>query len=172
VLFRKYKRKMNNLKTISGLLKTIPENIVTRVEHFLGDQKEKDREIESLKARLLRKQSEDLISTAREINGVNVISHEVATTDPKHLREFGDHLNDKLKSGIIVLGAKGDGKVFLLCRITPDLTDRFNAGKIIKDLSVIVGGKGGGRKDMAQGGGTRVSELKNALLKAFDMVSE
>ena len=169
---REIQKEVNKLKTISGLLKTIPENIVTKVEHFIADQKEKDREIESLKARLLRKQSEDLINTAREINGVNVISHEVATTDPKDLREFGDHLNDKLKSGIIVLGAKGNGKVFLLCRITPDLTDRFNAGKIIKDLSVFVGGKGGGRKDMAQGGGTKVSELKNALSKAFDMVSE
>ncbi|MBE9593787.1 MAG: alanine--tRNA ligase, partial [Proteobacteria bacterium] len=153
-----------------GLLKTIPDNIVTRVEHFIGDQREKDREIESLKSKLLRKQSEDLINTAKEINGVNVISQEVAAADPKDLREFGDHLKDKLKSGIIVLGAKGDGKVFLLCRITPDLPDRFNAGTIIKDLSVFVGGKGGGRKDMAEGGGAKVSELKNALSKAFDMI--
>ncbi|GAG34560.1 unnamed protein product, partial [marine sediment metagenome] len=163
---------VNKLKTISGLLKTIPDDLVTKVEHFIGDQKEKDRKIESLKARLLRKQSEDLINTAREINGINVISQEVATADPKDLREFGDHLKDKFKSGIIVLGAKADGKVFLLCRITHDLTDRFNAGTIIKDLSVFVGGKGGGRKDMAEGGGTKVSELKNALSKAFDMVSE
>ena len=62
--------------------------------------------------------------------------------------------------------------VFLLCRITPDLTDRFNAGEIIKGLSVFVDGKGGGRKDMAEGGGTKVSELKNALSKTFDMISE
>ena len=169
---REIQKEMNNLKTISGLLKTIPDDLVTRVEHFIGDQKEKDRKIESLKARLLRKQSEDLINTAREINGVNVISQEVATADPKDLREFGDHLKDKLKSGIIVLGAKADGKVFLLCRITPDLTDRFNAGRIIKDLSVFIGGKGGGRKDMAEGGGTKVSELKNALSKAFDIIFE
>ena len=169
---REIQKEVNKLKTISGLLKTIPDDLVTKVEHFIGDQKEKDRKIESLKARLLRKQSEDLINTAREINGINVISQEVATADPKDLREFGDHLKDKLKSGIIVLGAKADGKVFLLCRITHDLTDRFNAGTIIKDLSVFVGGKGGGRKDMAEGGGTKVSELKNALSKAFDMVSE
>jgi len=169
---REIQKEVNKLKTISGLLKTIPDDLVTKVEHFIGDQKEKDRKIESLKARLLRKQSEDLINTAREINGINVISQEVATADPKDLREFGDHLKDKLKSGIIVLGAKADGKVFLLCRITHDLTDRFNAGTIIKDLSVFVGGKGGGRKDMAEVGGTKVSELKNALSKAFDMVSE
>ncbi|RLB25471.1 MAG: alanine--tRNA ligase [Deltaproteobacteria bacterium] len=165
-------KEMNNLKTISGLLKTVPDNIVTRVEHFIWEQKEKDREIELLKSKLLRKQSEDLINTARKINGVNVISQEVATNDPKDLREFGDHLKDKLKSGIIVLGARGNGKVFLLCRITPDLTNKFNAGEIIKNLSIFVGGKGGGRSDMAQGGGTKVSALKNALSKAFDMVSE
>ncbi|MBW1613667.1 MAG: alanine--tRNA ligase, partial [Deltaproteobacteria bacterium] len=165
-------KEMNNLKTISGLLKTVPDNIVTRVEHFIWEQKEKDREIELLKSKLLRKQSEDLINTARKINGVNVISQEVATNDPKDLREFGDHLKDKLKSGIIVLGARGNGKVFLLCRITPDLTNKFNAGEIIKNLSIFVGGKGGGRSDMAQGGGTKISALKNALSKAFDMVSE
>jgi len=96
----------------------------------------------------------------------------VGTTNPKDLRECGDYVKDKLKSGIIVLGAKGDGKVFLLCRITPDLTDTFNAGEIIKNLSVFVGGKGGGRKDMAEGGGTKVSELNNALLKTFHMISE
>jgi alanyl-tRNA synthetase len=167
---KEIQKEMNNLKTISGLLKTTPDNLVTKVEHFIGDQKEKDREIESLKARLLRKQSEDLINTAKEINGIKVISQEVATTNPKDLREFGDHLKDKLKSGIIVLGARGNGKVFLLCRVTPDLTDRFNAGKIIKNLSVFVGGKGGGRKDMAEGGGTKVSELKNALSKVYEMI--
>jgi alanyl-tRNA synthetase len=169
---REIQKEMSNLNAISGLLKTTHDDLVTKIEHFIGDQKAKDREIESLKARLLSKQSEDLINTAKEMNGIKIISHEVATTNPKDLREFGDHLKDKLKSGIIVLGAKGDDKVFLLCRITPDLTNRFNAGKIIKDLSVIIGGKGGGRKDMAEGGGTKVSELKNALLKASDMISE
>jgi len=169
---REIQKEMSNLNAISGLLKTTHDDLVTKIEHFIGDQKAKDREIESLKARLLSKQSEGLINTAKEMNGIKIISHEVATTNPKDLREFGDHLKDKLKSGIIVLGAKGGDKVFLLCRITPDLTDRFNAGKIIKDLSVIIGGKGGGRKDMAEGGGTKVSELKNALSKTFDMVSE
>jgi len=169
---REIQKKMSHLNTISGLLKTTHDDLVTKVEHFIGDQKEKDREIELLTSKLLQKQSEDLIDTAKVLNGITVISQEVATTNPKDLRECGDHLKDKLKSGIIVLGAKGNGKVFLLCRITPDLTDRFNAGEIIKDLSVFVGGKGGGRKDMAEGGGTKVSELKNALLKAFDMVSE
>jgi alanyl-tRNA synthetase len=169
---REIQKEMDNLKTVSGLLRTTPDQLVTRLEHFIGDQREKDREIESLKARLLRKQSEDLINTAREINGTRVISREVRSTNPKDLREFGDHLRDKLSSGIIVLGARANRKVFLLCRVTPDLIDRFDAGRIIKDLSALVGGKGGGRRDMAEGGGTKVSELKKALAKVYDMIAE
>ncbi|HUU41630.1 MAG TPA: alanine--tRNA ligase [Desulfatiglandales bacterium] len=162
----------HNIKTVSSLLKTTPDQLITRVEHFLADQKEKDRQIESFKARLATKQSEDLISAARDINGIKVISMEVATANPKDLREFGDHLRDKLKSGIIVIGAKGDGKVFLLCRVTPDLAGRFHAGNIIKELSALVGGKGGGRNDMAEGGGTKVSELNSALSKVYDIIAE
>jgi len=165
-------KETDNLKTISGLLKTTPDRLVTRVKHLIGDQKQKEREIESLKGRLATKQSEDIINSAQEINGIRVISQEVAATNPKDLRGFGDHLRDKLRSGIMVLGARGKGKIFLLCRVTPDLTDRFNAGRIIKELSAFVGGKGGGRKDMAEGGGTKVSELKNALAKLYDMIAE
>ena len=167
---REIQKEVDNLKTISSLLKTTPDQLAKKVQHVIGDQKEKDRKIESLKARLATKQSEDLITTAKEINGIKVISQEVAAVNPKDLREFGDHLKDKLSSGIIVLGARGNGKVFLLCRVTPDLTDRFNAGNIIKNLSVLVGGKGGGRKDMAEGGGTKVSELKKALSKVYEMI--
>jgi len=169
---KEIQKEMSNLNTISGLLKTTHDNLVAKVEHLIVDQKEKDHEIELLKSKILQKQSEDLIGMAKVFNGITIISQEVAIANPKDLRECGDYLKDRLKSGIIVLGAKGDGKVFLLCRITPDLTDRFDAGKIIKELSFFVGGKGGGRKDMAEGGGTKASELKNALSKTFDMISE
>ncbi len=167
---REIQKEVDNLKAVSGLLKTTPDQLVTRVEHFIDIQKQKEREIESLKARLATKQSEDIITTAREVNGVKVISQEVAADNPKDLRDFGDHLRDKLESGIIVLGARDKDKVFLQCRVTPDLLTRFNAGNIIKELSVLVGGRGGGRKDMAEGGGTKVSELKKALSKVYDII--
>jgi alanyl-tRNA synthetase len=167
---REIQKETDNLKAIASLLKTTPEQLITRVEHLIQEQKERDREIESLKSRLASRQSEELIGTAREVNGIRVISQEVAVGSPKDLREFGDHLRDKLGSGIIVLGARGDGKVFLLCRVTPDLTERFNAGQIIRNLSVLVGGKGGGRKDMAEGGGTKASALKEALSKAYELI--
>jgi len=165
-------KETDNLKAIASLLRTTPEQLITRVEHLVQEQKEREREIESLKSRLATRQSEELIGTAREVNGIKVISQEIAAGSPKDLREFGDHLRDKLGSGIIVLGARGDGKVFLLCRVTPDLTERFNAGQIIRNLTSLVGGKGGGRKDMAEGGGTKASELKKALSKTYELIEE
>ncbi|MEE8300303.1 MAG: DHHA1 domain-containing protein, partial [Desulfatiglandales bacterium] len=169
---REIQKEKDNLKGISAILKTTPDQLLARVEHLIGEQKVKERQIESLKARLATKQSEDLINTAKEIKGVRVISQEVPVANPKDLRDFGDHLRDKLGSGIIVLGARGDSKVFLLCRVTPDLADKYEAREIIKELSALVGGKGGGKKDMAEGGGPRTSELKNALSKVYDMIAE
>lgn len=169
---REIQNEKDNLKDISAILKTTPDQLLARVENLIGEQKVKERQIESLKARLATKQSEDLINTAKEIKGVRVVSQEVAVANPKDLREFGDHLRDKLGSGIIVLGARGDSKVFLLCRVTPDLADKYEAKEIIKELSALVGGKGGGKKDMAEGGGPRTSELKNALSKVYDMIAE
>jgi alanyl-tRNA synthetase len=169
---REIQAKTDNLKTIARLLKTTPEQLITRVEHVIKEQKEQEREIESLKSRLASRQSEELIGTARDVNGIKVISQEIAVYTPRDLREFGDHLKEKLSSGIIVLGARGDGKVFLLCRVTPDLTERFHAGRIISKLSILVGGKGGGRKDMAEGGGPKVSALQDAISKAYDVIEE
>jgi alanyl-tRNA synthetase len=169
---REIQKETDSLKMISGLLKTSPDQLITRVQHLLDAQKEREREIESLKARLATKQSEDLIATAREVNGVKVISREVPVGNPRDLREFGDHLKDKLPSGVIVLGARDKNKVFLQCRVTTDLLDKYNAGSIIKELSAVVGGRGGGRKDMAEGGGTKVSELKAALSKVYDLIAE
>jgi len=167
---KEMQKELHRLKDVSNFLKTSPDNLLFKAEQIIKDQKEKDREIESLKAKLAAKQSEELLNTARAVNDIKVISQEVNTSSPKDMREFGDYLRDKLKSGIIVLGARGNGKVFLLCRVTADLTDRFHAGNIIKELTGLVGGKGGGRKDMAEGGGTKESELKNALSKVYAIV--
>ena len=163
-------KEVYRLKTVSNFLKTSPDKLLIKAEQIIKDQKEKDREIESLKAKLATKQSEELLTTAMTVNDIKVISQEVTISSPKDMREFGDYLRDKLKSGVIVLGARSNGKVFLLCRVTADLTDRFHAGNIIKELTGLVGGKGGGRKDMAEGGGTKESELKKALSTVYTIV--
>ncbi len=168
---REIQSEKDSLIKISEFLKTTPHNLVTRVEYLLEEQKEKERQIESLKSRLATKRSEDMLESFREIEGVKVISQEVQSDNPRDMRNLGDQLKDRIKSGIIILAAGSDEKAFLLCRVTQDLTDVFDAGKIIKELAPLVGGKGGGRKDMAEGGGSKPSEIKTALSRAYEVIS-
>ena len=155
--------KDENLKKASGLLKISPDKLVERLQRLLDENRGKEREIETLKSRLFSEKSEDLVQDGREIEGISVVAKELEADTPKELREAVDRIKDKLGSGIVLLGAKAKGKVMLICAVTKDLTNRFNAGHIIREVSGIVGGKGGGRPDMAQGGGDKPEKLKEAL---------
>jgi alanyl-tRNA synthetase len=88
----------------------------------------------------------------------------------KTLRDFGDKLRDRLQSGIILLGSKTGDKAMLLCLVTKDLTGKYDAGKIVKEIAPIVGGSGGGRQDMAQAGGTKPENLQQALNKLNEIL--
>ena len=105
----------------------------------------------------------DLLSQAIDVGGIKLLATRADVGDPKTLRDVADQLRNKVGSGVIVLGGISDGKVALVAAVTPDLTARINAGKIIAELAKIVGGKGGGKPDLAQGGGTDVSKLDEAL---------
>jgi len=153
----------SRLRRAASFLRTTPEDLGERLEKVLKEQKEKEKEIESLKARLLSKKSSDLLTGVREISGVKVVSKEMDAESPKELRESADRIKDKLGSGVICLGAKKDKKAMLTCVVTRDLLDRYKAGDIVKYLSGILGGRGGGRPDMAQGGGDKPEKLKEAL---------
>ncbi|MBW1928116.1 MAG: alanine--tRNA ligase [Deltaproteobacteria bacterium] len=160
------------LKVMAELLKVGPDRVQDRVKGMLQDLRQKEKEIESLKAKLLTKKSEDILSEVQEISGVKVLAKEIEADSPKELRESADRLKDKLHSGIIVLGAKKGQKAMLTCVVTPDLVDRFKAGDLIKELSEVVGGEGGGRPDMAQGGGPNPDKLGEALDQAYKIVKE
>ena len=160
----------HELRLAASLLKTSPDKLGERLGQLLKEYKEKDRELESLKGKLLSKKSEDLLSGVREISGIKVIARELEAGSPKDLRESADRIKDKLGSGVILLGAKQEGKVMLTCSVTRDLVDRFKAGDIIKQLSIIVGGKGGGRPDMAQGGGNKPEKMGKALEALYDLI--
>ncbi|MBW2016639.1 MAG: alanine--tRNA ligase [Deltaproteobacteria bacterium] len=162
----------SELKEVSSLLKTSPDQLKDRAERLLKQQKSMDREIESLKARLRSLQSGDLLSGIREVGGVKVLVREVDADSPRELREFADRVKEKLDSGIAVLGSKRPDKALLICIVTDDLQERFKAGEIIRRLAEKVGGKGGGRPDMAQGGGSRPEALDSALSSTFDLVAE
>lgn len=153
----------DDLRFVASILKTTPEQIKDRVDRLLKEQKLRDRELESLKAKLLSSESGELLEGMKEVSGTKVLAREVGVESPKELREFADRVKEKLQSGVIVLGSKKAGKALLICLVTKDLHDRYHAGEIIRRLSEIVGGKGGGRKDMAQGGGSKPEALGQAL---------
>ena len=155
---------------MAALLKSTPDQLKERVDRLLKEHRQKEREVESLKAKLLSSQTGDLLSGIREIKGVRVLVREVGVESPKELREMGDQIRSRLGSGILVLGAKSKEKAMLLCVVSKDLAGRYKAGEIIGRLSEMLGGRGGGRPDMAQGGGPRPEELGRALEAVYDLV--
>lgn len=162
----------SNLKYAASALKSSPERLIERLDRLIKETKEKEKEIETLKARLLSKKSEDFLSKIREVGGVKVLAREMEVDSPKELREAGDRIRDRFPSGIILLGAKNEGKVMLTCMVTKDLVSRFDAGNIIKHLSRMVGGKGGGRPEMAQGGGDLPEKLEDAFEEFYNLVDQ
>jgi alanyl-tRNA synthetase len=160
----------SELKKAADLLKANPMELAERIEKIQKHQKELEREIDALKGKLAAKDSVDLISKAKEIKGVNVLTAVVEAPDVKTLRDFGDKLRDKLHSGVILLGSKVEGKAMLLCMVTKDLASRYHAGNIIKAVAPVVGGSGGGRPDMAQAGGPHPENLEKALAKLEELI--
>ena len=116
---------------------------------------------------------EKLVKKAKTVGKIKVISAKVEAKDRTVLRSFGDQLRDKLKSGIIILGAIIEGKVALLSVVTQDLVKKgYHAGKIIEEVAKLVNGTGGGRPDMAQAGGKSVNKLDSALAKSEKLIGK
>jgi alanyl-tRNA synthetase len=164
------RRLEEELRKAAGLLKTGLLETAERTEKLLRVERELEREIEALKGKLAAKDSGDLLGRVRQINGIAVLATVVEASDVKTLRDFGDKLRDRLRSGIILLGSRADGKAMLLCLVTKDLTQRYHAGKIIQAIAPLVGGSGGGRPDMAQAGGQKPENLEQALERLPDLL--
>ena len=152
------------------LLKAGSFEVAARVAKLQAEQRDQQKEIENLRRKLASGGGRDLASEARDVGGVRVLATRADVADAKALREVADQLRDKLKSCVIVLaGVEGD-KIALVAMVTPDLAGRFNAGKIVGEVAKAVGGKGGGRADMAQGGGSEPQHLDAALARVFDLI--
>jgi len=158
------------LKSSAALLKTNPHQVPERLRRLFQDLKERQRQIEQLKTRIMTQKSEDFLTGAREIAGVKALAQQLEAASPAELRDAADRIKDKLGSGIVLLAANRDGKAMLICMVTRDLMGRFKAGDIIRELSAMVGGKGGGRPDMAQGGGNRPEDLQKAFRRFYELV--
>lgn len=128
--------------------------------------------IEQLKTRLATEATEASPDAVRSIDGIKVMAQKVSVDTPAALRNLADQLKDKIQSGIIVLGSAAGSKAMLIVVVTQDLTGRYHAGNIIKQVAAEVGGRGGGRPDMAQAGGDQPENLDKALAKAYKVVEQ
>jgi alanyl-tRNA synthetase len=159
-----YQQQAKVLSQVAERLNVGEEQVLATVEKLANTvrQLEKDLEVEKRKGAL--SQLDDLANKAQVIKGVKVVAAEVHGTDREGLRQLVDSLRQKLGSGVVALGMPEDGKVALIAGVTKDLTAKVHAGKLIQALAPKLGGKGGGRPDLAEGGGTDTSALKSVLL--------
>jgi alanyl-tRNA synthetase len=153
----------DSLEAVASAVKGSRDVVVDKVRQLLERQRKLEKELEQLKAKLASSQGSDLAGQAVEVAGIKVLAANLEGVDPKALRDTMDQLKNKLGSAAIVLAAVQGDKISLVAGVTKDLTDRLQAGKLLQEVAQQVGGKGGGRADMAQGGGTEPAKLPAAL---------
>ncbi|MGM0403550.1 MAG: DHHA1 domain-containing protein, partial [Thermodesulfobacteriota bacterium] len=158
------------LSEAARLFKDRPEALAGRIETLLANHKALEKSVEQLKLKLASASAGQMVDDIRSINGVKVIAKTVSADNPGALRNLADRFRDNLTSGIVVLGAPSGEKAMLVVTVTKDLTDRFHAGNIIREIAAEVGGSGGGRPDMAQAGGSNPEKLDSAMEKAREVI--
>ncbi|MCA1977773.1 MAG: alanine--tRNA ligase [Thiobacillus sp.] len=152
-----------HLAGIASLVKATPAEAYDRVAQLMESNRALEKELERLKSRLASAQGDELLQQAVDIRGHKVLAARLDGADAKTLRETADKLRDKLKSCALVLGTVADGKVSLIAAVTPDLTARLKAGELVNAVARQVGGKGGGKPDLAMAGGSDPAALPAAL---------
>ncbi len=160
-----------SLRHLGQLLRGGEDDLAARVERLLAQQRQLEKQLAELQRKLAGNQSGDLLSQMRTVNGKQVIASEVEAADPQRLLELADQLRARMGSGIVVLASAQDGQVRLLAAVTKDLAGQVHAGKLVGQIAPIVGGKGGGRPELAQAGGTDPSKIGAALARAIELVS-
>ena len=160
------------LEDAAHLVKDKPDAVTSKVAKILSDLKTLEKEVERLKAKIASDSTEVGGDAIKSVNNTKVLIQKVSVNNPAALRDLADRLKEKLKSGIVVLGSANGPKAFLIVVVTKDLTDRFHAGNVIKQIASTVGGSGGGRPDMAQAGGTKPEKLDAALEKAYKVIGD
>ena len=158
------------LARAASILRGSMKDVALKAEQAQGRIKELERELDALQKKAASAKSMELATGAREIKGVKVLSARSDSGDADVMRELADKLRDQLQSGIVVLGGEKDGKATLLVAVTPDLTKRYRAGDLVKELSKTLGGRGGGKPEMAQAGGGDPAQLDAALAKVYELV--
>ena len=162
----------DQLDQAAAVLKTRPEELAHKISQLQEGMRGLEKELARLKSSLAASQGDDLLSQAVEVQGVKVLAAMLQGADAKALRETLDQLKQKLKSAVLVLAANEGGRVSLIAGVTADLTARVKAGELVNHVAQQVGGKGGGRADMAQAGGTDAAALPQALASVAPWVTQ
>jgi alanyl-tRNA synthetase len=160
------------LLEISRVLKTQPEEATQKISQIMDNVRCLEKDLSRLKSKLASSQGDDLIDRALEIKGVKVLAASLYDVDAKTMRETLERFKNTLKSCVVVLGAEEAGKVTLIAGVTADLTAKIKAGDLVNFVALQVGGKGGGRAEIAQAGGTQPENLVTALNSVSDWVEQ
>jgi alanyl-tRNA synthetase len=159
-----YQQQAEILRQVAGKLNVAEDDILAQVEKLAQTAKQLEKELEAQKRKGALSQIDELAGRVQVVKGIKVIAAEVQNVDREGLRQLVDSLRQKLGSGVVALGMPEDGKVALIAGVTKDLTGKVHAGKLMQALAPMVGGKGGGRPDLAEAGGKDTGALKSALL--------
>ncbi len=162
-----------HIEEISKILKANKVNIIEKANSLIEELKEKDKEIESLKAKMAYSVANDILEQKRIINDIPVITHKVTDMDMNSLRNLGDELRQSFDSGVIVLASVAENKVYFVSMVSDDLIKKgLHAGNIIREVAKVTGGGGGGRPNMAQAGGKDINKVDEALNIVDDIINK
>ncbi|GAB4322228.1 MAG: alanine--tRNA ligase [Candidatus Sumerlaeia bacterium] len=167
---RELRRRRALLAEACHALSTKPEDLSARITALQSELKALQRELDELKARQARDQMDALLESAREAGGVKVVTARFDGLSVEALREAADFVRSKLSPVVAVLASVDDGRVTMICAVTKDISGRFHAGQIVKEVAAVVGGGGGGRPDLAQAGGRDAGKLPAALALVPEIV--
>ncbi|MBZ5668290.1 MAG: alanine--tRNA ligase [Acidobacteriia bacterium] len=157
------RKSSETLAMLSEAVRSKPDELLEAIEKLTESEKRLRKQLEAQQMKRAASEASDLVEQAREVKGVRVVAARVEVTDRSAMRQMMDDLRVKLQSGVIVLGSVADGKVSLIAAVTKDLTDKLDAGKIVKQAATYVEGSGGGRKDLAEAGGKNPAKLDESL---------
>jgi len=160
------------LKEIGDLVRGSADDAVDKVKRLIERQKELERELDKLRGQFDKDRVPDLLARIQSVDGASFLITQVDGVDGKQLRDIADQVKEKLGSGVVVLASAGEANVNLVASVSQDLTKKFHAGNIIKELAAMVGGGGGGRPDFAQAGGKEPAKIDAALKRAEELVRQ
>ena len=171
--YEQYKGSVETIERIASIVRSSEAGLVESIERLSAEHRDFEREIDRLKTKLAQSSTGALAENVRTVKGIKVIAAKVDGLDRSQMRSLADSLRNKIRSGVVVLGAAQDGNVALISAVTKDLAGKkVHAGKLVGAVAKAVGGRGGGRPDMAEAGGKNSAALPDALESVYELVDQ